>query len=76
MNVLQTVAIYVGGPLVLYGGIALLTLLPARTKKRATYRPGKTWDYPAHWWAGDYPIAPADPALVVAGSEGGARGTW
>ncbi len=76
MNVFSTVAIYVGGPLVLYGGIALLTLLPARTKKRATYRPGTTWEYPAQWWAGDYPIAPADPALVVAGSEGGARGTW
>jgi hypothetical protein len=76
VNILQTVAVYVGGPLVLYGLIALLTLAPSRVKKHSKYRPGQTWTFPNQWWAGDYPVAPADPALIVAGSEGGARGTW
>ncbi len=76
MNIFQTLAIYVGGPLVIYGGIALLSLLPSRNKRRLKYRPGQDWDYPPQWWAGDHQIAPADQALVVAGTEGGARGTW
>lgn len=76
MNIFQTVAVYVGGPLVLYGLIALLTLVPSRLKKRVRYRPGEPWEFPAQWWAGDHSIAPADPALVVTGTEGGARGTW
>lgn len=76
MNILQTVAIYVGCPLVLYGVIALLTMVPGRAKKHRRYQPGQRWDYPAQWWAGDYPITSADPALIVTGSEGGARGTW
>jgi len=76
VNILQTVAIYVGCPLVLYGVIALLTLVPGRAKKHARHQPGQRWDYPAQWWAGDYPVTPADPALIVTGSEGGARGTW
>ncbi len=76
MNILETVAIYVGGPLAVYALIALLTVVPGRAKKQRKYQPGQTWDYPDQWWAGDYPVVPADPALVVAGSEGGARGTW
>ena len=76
MNVLETVAIFVGAPLALYVGIALLTLVPGRASRRPQYKPGNDWNHPPQWWAGDYPIAPADPALVVAGSEGGARGTW
>ena len=76
MNILETVAIFVGGPLVIYGGIALLTLVPARARKRAGYKAGQAWDYPPQWWAGTYPVAPADPALIVTGTEGGARGTW
>ena len=76
VNILETVAIYVGGPLAVYALIALLTLIPGRVKRQSKYRPGQTWDYPDQWWAGDYPVVPADPALVTAGSEGGARGTW
>lgn len=76
MNILETVAIFVGGPLAIYAVIALLTLIPGRAKKHAKYQPGQRWDYPDQWWAGDYPVVPADPALVVVGSEGGARGTW
>ena len=60
----------------LYGIIALLTVVPGRAKKHRNYQAGASWDYSPQWWAGDYPVAPADPALVVAGSEGGARGTW
>jgi hypothetical protein len=76
VNIIETVAIYAGGPLALYGVIASLTLIPSRAKRQSKYRPGQTWDYPDQWWAGDYPVVPTDPALVAAGSEGGARGTW
>ncbi len=76
MNILQTVAIYVGCPLALYGLIALLTIVPGRRKTHPKYQPGQGWDEPAQWWAGDHTIVPADPALIVVGSEGGARGTW
>ena len=76
VNIFETVATYVGGPLVIYAGIALLTTLPGRAKRRSKYRPGQTWDYPDQWWAGDYPVVPTDPALVAVGTEGGARGTW
>ena len=76
MNVLQTVAVYVGAPLLLYVVIALWSVLPGRARKHPKYQPGAAWDYPDQWWAGDYPIPAADPALMVAGTEGGARGTW
>ncbi len=76
MTILQTVAIFVAIPLALYLVIALFSMLPGRAKKRPGYQPGTSWDYPDQWWAGDYPVPAADPALVVAGTEGGARGTW
>ncbi len=76
MNILQTLLVYVVVPLALYGSIALLTVVRTAAKKRPKYRPGQPWDYPGQWWAGDYPVAPVDPDLVVAGTEGGARGTW
>ncbi len=76
MNVLETVLIYVVIPAAIYGGIALLTVVRMRAKKRPRYRPGQSWDYPPQWWAGDFPVVPVDPELVVAGTEGGARGTW
>jgi hypothetical protein len=76
VNILETILVYVGGPLVVYGVIALFTLVPSRVKKHPKYRPGSTWDYPDQWWAGDHKVPPADPALISAGTEGGARGTW
>ena len=76
MTILETVAVYVGGPLAIYVVIALLTVVPGRAKKHPKYSPGQSWDHPPQWWAGDRAIAAADPALVVAGTEGGARGTW
>ena len=76
MNILETVLIFVVIPLAIYGIIALLTVVRMHAKKRPRYRPGKPWEYPPQWWAGDFPVAPVDPDLVVAGTEGGARGTW
>ncbi|MET3804258.1 hypothetical protein ABIB25_001244 [Nakamurella sp. UYEF19] len=76
MSIFETVAIYVAAPVALYGLTALLTMVPGRAKKRQKYSPGQQWEFPAQWWAGDRAIAPTDQALVVAGTEGGARGTW
>lgn len=76
VNILETVGIYAVVPLLLYGLIALLSMVPGRAKKHPRYQPGASWDFPDQWWAGDYPIPAADPALVSAGTEGGARGTW
>lgn len=76
VNILETVGIYAAAPLVLYGVIALASMVPGRARKHPRYEPGADWDFPDQWWAGDYPIPAADPALVVAGTEGGARGTW
>jgi hypothetical protein len=76
VNILQTLLVFVVIPLAIYVGIALLTVVRMHGKKRPRYRPGQPWDYPAQWWAGDYPVAAVDPDLVVAGTEGGARGTW
>lgn len=76
VNILQTVAVFVGGPLVIYVALALLSMLPGRARKRTRYEPGQPWDLPPQWWAGDNPVTPLDPALTGTGSEGGARGTW
>jgi len=76
VTIFQTLAIFVGGPVVIYVVLALFALVPGRAKQRLTYRPGQSWTYPDQWWAGDCPVAPVDPALVAAGSEGGACGTW
>ena len=76
VNILQTVGIFVGAPAVLYGLIALLSMVPGRARKHPQYKPGGSWDFPDQWWAGDYPIPAADPALMAGGTEGGARGTW
>lgn len=76
VNILQTVAVYVGVPLVIYLVIALLTVVPGRAKKRARYRAGQAWDVPPQWWSGDHAVAKGDTGLATTGSEGGARGTW
>ena len=74
MTILETLAVFVGIPVLIYALIAVLTLLPGRAKKRPRYRPGQPWEYPAQWWAGDQPVVAAADA---AGSNGGgARGTW
>lgn len=76
VTILQTVAVYVGIPALVYLVIILLTVVPSRARKRAKYRPGQQWDFAPQWWAGDHQIAPVDPAVAASTHEGGARGTW
>ncbi|MTD13476.1 hypothetical protein GIS00_05895 [Nakamurella sp. YIM 132087] len=75
MTILETVAVFVGGPLVIYAGIAAFTVLPNRAKARPRYTPGQAWDYPPQWWAGDTPVLAVD-APGSDDAKGGARGTW
>jgi len=75
VSIIQTIAVFVGIPVLIYGTIALLTMVPGR-HKRPRYRPGQSWDYPPQWWAGDQPIVTSgttDNRLV---RGGGAHGTW
>jgi hypothetical protein len=75
VTILQTLAVFVGLPVLIYALIAVLTLIPGRGKRRPRYRPGQQWDYPPQWWAGDQPVVTAAtdaPGII----GGGARGTW
>ena len=56
VNILQTLAIFLGIPLLVYLILALLTLVPGRAKKHPRYRPGQPWDFPPQLWAGDEPV--------------------
>ncbi|HEY4991268.1 MAG TPA: hypothetical protein VII33_04215 [Nakamurella sp.] len=76
MTIIQTLAVFVGIPVVIYGLIAVFTILPGRARsRRPKYRPGAAWEYPAQWWAGDQPVVAAGSG-DAAGTGGGARGTW
>ena len=75
MTILETLAVFVGIPVLIYALIAVCVMLPGRAKKRPRYRPGQPWDYTAHWWAGDQPVVAA--AGDTPGTRGGgAHGTW
>ena len=77
VTILETLAVFVGIPLLIYVVIGLCTLLPGRSKmKRARYRPGQPWEYPAQWWAGDQPVVAAGTVDASGMNGGGARGTW
>ncbi len=77
MTILQTLAVFVGIPALIYGSIAVFTLLPGRGRKRgAKYRPGSSWEYPAQWWAGDQPVVAAGSGDAAPTTGGGARGSW
>jgi hypothetical protein len=86
VTVVQTVLVYVGIPVLIYGVIALLTLWP-KFARGPRYRPGQEWTYEPVWWTanpagvGDHhaeaPHAAAvstDPSVKTA--RGGARGNW
>lgn len=81
VNVVQTVLIYAGIPLAVYGLVALMTLRD-KTARAPRYRPGQPWEYPAVWWTA-HP-AGADASAVPTGgggkarrtAKGGARGSW
>lgn len=75
VNTLEVLAVFVGIPAAIYGLIAVLTLLPGRSKDRARYRPGEAWDHAPQWWAGDTPVQVPDDAATGTG-RGGARGAW
>ncbi len=77
MTILQTLTVFVGLPVLIYGLIAVLTLVPGRNRgKPAKYRPGVPWEYPAQWWAGDQPVVSAGAADGTVRKGGGARGEW
>jgi hypothetical protein len=76
VTILETLAVFVGIPALIYALIAVCTLLPGRGKKRTRYRPGQTWEYPAQWWAGDEPVVAASIGAARNANGGGARGTW
>ncbi len=76
MTIAQTLAVFVGIPVLIYALIAVLVLVPHHAKRRARYRPGQSWDYDPHWWAGDQPVAYSSGAITAGTTRGGARGTW
>jgi len=77
VNILETILIYVVIPAAVFGVAALLTLVPGRAKSRPKYHSGDSWDYPAHWWSGDNPVAIGSiPDASNDVTFGGARGTW
>ena len=75
VTILQTIGVFVGIPVLIYGTIFVLTMVPGR-HKRPRYRPGQAWDYPPQWWAGDQPIVTAAGSESRLGQGGGAHGTW
>ena len=75
VTIIQTIAVFVGIPALIYGVIALCTLVPGR-HKRPRYRPGQAWDYPPQWWAGDQPVVTAGATDNRLAQGGGAHGTW
>lgn|GEM_PF-3095895 len=76
MTIIQTLAVFVGIPVLIYALIAIFTLLPGRSKKRPRYRAGQAWGYPAQWWAGDQTVVAAASADAGGPRGGGAHGTW
>lgn len=74
VTILETLGLFVGAPLAIYGLIAVLSLLPGRAKRHPRYRPGQSWDFAPQWWAGDTPVAL--DAGVSGTAKGGARGSW
>jgi hypothetical protein len=75
VTILQTIGVFVGIPALIYGTIAVLTMVPGR-HKRPRYRPGQAWDYPSQWWAGDQPVVTAAGGENRLAQGGGAHGTW
>ena len=74
VNFFEAVLIFVGIPLVIIVGVALLTVVPNRSRSRPTYRPGSSWDYSDRFYTGDTPVQV--PSHLIDSPLGGARGTW
>lgn len=75
VTILQTIGVFVGIPVLIYGTIFVLTMVPGR-HKRPRYRPGQSWEYPPQWWAGDQPIVASAAAESRSVQGGGAHGSW
>ena len=86
VSVWQTILVYAGIPLVIYGLLAVLSM-GRRAARPARYRPGQPWTYPPAWWmanpAGlghDSPQSDGGrgeaAGTPVRTARGGARGSW
>lgn len=79
LGTVNTILIFVVGPLVVFLIIAALTLRPRRSTGASRYRPGQPWPYPAQWFGpqGSPPPRPlAELGEVDATQIGGASGSW
>ena len=76
MNILQTIAVYVGIPALIIGVLGALTLLPGRAGERTRTSLADDWDRAPQLWAGDTPVTIPDADALAGTSTGGARGTW
>lgn len=79
MTVLETVLVFALIPLMILGGLALLTLWP-KSARRPRYRPGQRWEHPPVWWTANAESVGKPPADGGESSEragrGGAHGSW
>jgi hypothetical protein len=62
VSIVETVLVFVGVPVLVYGLVALLVVAPGRGH-RPRYRPGEAWDYEPVWY-----IPQARPGAAPAGS--------
>jgi hypothetical protein len=87
VTVVETLLVYVGGPLAVVVLLALLTYLPGARKRRARYKPGQPWEHEPIWWephaaSGEHGSGHDGSHALTAGTSasarpyGGARVTW
>jgi hypothetical protein len=62
VSIVETVLVFVGIPVLVYGLLALLVVVPGR-RHRPRYRPGETWDYEPVWY-----VPQARPGAAATGS--------
>lgn len=83
VTIVDTLLVFAGIPLAIYGVIALLTLRE-KLAKGPRYRPGQEWGYEPVWWtANPAGLGPGRSATGVPTdtaprrtAKGGARGSW
>lgn len=69
LSILQTLLVFLGGPLLLFALLAVAVALPAM-RKQPRYQPGRPWQHDPVWFAG-----PDDPqAALTAHRPGKAQG--
>jgi len=50
VTVAETLLVFVGAPLAVIVGLALLIYVPGGRNKRPRYKPGQSWDYAPVWY--------------------------